>query len=93
MPARLKLKIGDKIRLLSVPKGDVAQREREIKEGIEQPGGTTNTIELIITQQPIVEIDTIDEYGQPWFTVTIWGNGQSQQHTLAIMEDAFWELV
>ncbi len=88
---RKKLKIGDKIRLLRVPQGDLDQRRREIANNIDNPGWTANIIELIIAQNPIVEIDSIDEFGQPWFTSEIMVNGKKEKHTLAINEDESWE--
>jgi len=54
---------------------------------------TATIIELFIAQQPIVEIDTIDEFGQPWFTVSISINGQLEEHILAMMDEDSWELV
>ena len=92
MPDRELLKIGDKIRLLRVPKGDLAQRKREIAKNQEMAGWTANILELIITGNPIVEIDSIDDYGQPWFTCNLLVDGVEEQHTLAITEDESWEL-
>ena len=54
MTGRKKLKIGDKIQLLSVPKDDLEQRRREIAKGVDNPGWTADIIELIIAQNPIV---------------------------------------
>ena len=93
MPDRKKLKIGDKVRLLHVPKADLEQRKREIKNSTEDAGWTADSIELIIAQNPIVEIDTIDEFEQPWFTCDLMVNGKMEKHTLAIMEDDSWELI
>jgi len=91
MPDRSTLKIGDTIRLLNVPEGDMQQRKQEIAKGIENPGWTANILELIIAQQPIVEIDTITEFGQPWFTATISVNGQLEEHNLAIIDNESWD--
>ncbi|MCB0707377.1 MAG: hypothetical protein KDC34_18800 [Saprospiraceae bacterium] len=93
MPDRTKLKTGDKIRLLRVPDGDIAQREREIAQGITNPGWTANTIELIISQNPIVEIYDIDEFGQPWFTAEILVDGEAENHSMSLVDDESWELV
>lgn len=92
MPDRKKLKIGDKIRILSVPESDIKQRRIEIAEGKDNPGWTADIIELIISQNPIVKIDEIDDFGQPWFSCDLMVNGKPEQHTLAIMEDSSWEL-
>lgn len=93
MSDKTALKIGDTIRLLNVPKTDEEQRQQELEEGIEDAGWTANTIEQIIAQHPIVEIDTIDEYGSAWFTVTILVDGQMEQHSLRVVGDMSWELV
>ena len=92
MSDRTKLKIGDKIRVLKVPKYDLAQREREIAEGVEDAGWTANTIELILAQNPVVTISMIDEYGQAWFEYQLkTADGQSEQHSIAIIDDDSWE--
>ena len=90
MPDRKKLKVGDKIRILRVPLDDVNQRRREIANNINDAGWTANTIELIIAQNPIVEIDSIDDFGQPWFTSNILVNGKIETHNLAVNEDDSW---
>lgn len=93
MPERNKLKAGDKIRLLRVPPEDIEQRKKEIANKVEDAGWTANTIELILAQTPIVEIDFIDEYGSPWYLSEVLVNGQKEQHTIAILEDDSWEHV
>lgn len=91
MPDRTTLKIGDRIRLLRVPQGDVDQRERELHEGLEDAGWTADTIERIIAQDPVVTISSIDEYGLPWFDYGLKSsNGEVEHHSLAIMEDESW---
>ena len=88
MPDRTTLKIGERIRILSVPAADLEQRSREIRDGLEDAGWTADTIERIIRQDPVVTIDRIDEYGQPWFNYEfVDANGVVEEHTLAIMED------
>lgn len=91
MPDIKHLKIGDKIRLLKVPEGDLEQRKREIAQGIDNPGWTANIIELIIAQHTIVEIDSIDDFGRPWYICDIIVNGKLESHTLAMTEDDSWE--
>lgn len=92
MPDRKALRIGDKIRLLHVPQGDLDQRDREIREGREAAGWTADTIERIIRNDPVVTIARIDEYGQPWFDYELQGADGREEHTLAIMEDESWEM-
>ena len=91
MPDRTRLKIGHRIRLLCVPAEDLAQREWELREGVEDAGWTVNTIERILAQDPVVVISSIDEYGFPWFEYELKGaNGQLEYHSIAIMEDESW---
>jgi hypothetical protein len=60
------MRIGQGIRLLRVPEGDLIQREHERQSGeIEDPGWTADTIERILARDPIVTISTIDEHGIP----------------------------
>ena len=90
MPDRNLLKIGDRIRLLRVPTGDLAQREREQHEGVEDAGWTADTIERILAQDPVVTICEI-EHGHPWFSYELrTPTGEVEQHWIAIMEDESW---
>ena len=89
---RSKLRIGDRVRLLSVPGSDLKQRERELLDGLKDAGWTADTIERILDEQPIVFISRIDEYGFPWFDVTLRdADGDSEEHSIAIMDDVSWE--
>jgi len=91
MPDRAQLKIGDRIRLLRVPQGDLEQRERELREGAEDAGWTADTIERIIAQDPVVVISFIDEHGLPWFEYELKSaSGDTEHHALAIMDEESW---
>ena len=93
MPDRTLLKIGDRIRLLRVPPGDLAQRERELRDNVELAGWTADTIERILAQDPVVTISSIDEYGQPWFEYKLRSpSGEVEHHSIAIMEDESWAM-
>jgi hypothetical protein len=91
MPDRRTLRVGDRIRLLRVPIGDLLQRDRELREGIEVPGWTANTLERILATDPIVTIARIDEYGQPWFDYTLRLPDGAEEHSIAVMDDDSWE--
>jgi hypothetical protein len=92
MPSRASLTVGDVIRLLHVPEFDLRQRERELSEGTEMAGWTADTLERIISQNPLVVIDRIDEDGMPWFNYELRRpDGSVEEHTLAIMDDESWE--
>jgi hypothetical protein len=91
MPDRTLLKTGDRIRLLRVPAFDLEKRERELRDGVEDAGWTANTIERILRHNPMVVIDRIDEYGNPWFDYKlVAADGTVEEHFLAIMEDETW---
>jgi hypothetical protein len=80
MPDRRKLKVGDKIRIISVPSGD--------------RGETAKVLQEIVDRGRPVRIFQIDEYKMPWFIVHILRkNGRREIHSLAIMEDDSWRYV
>lgn len=91
MPDRSKLRAGDRIRILSVPACDLAQREREIATSVEMAGWTADTIERVIAVDPVVVIDRIDEHGAPWFDVELVDDGVVEHHSLTILDDDSWE--
>lgn len=95
MPDPKSLRSGDKIRLNAVPECDLRQREAELRtKNVDEPGWTADTIERIIQQNPIVTIDRIDEYGQPWFDYDlIRDDGSIEQHSMAIIDSASWDYV
>ena len=93
MPDRRSLRLGDQIRLLSVPACDVDQRNRELASGIVDPNSTATVIERIIAADPIVTILRIDEFGASWFEVQFEEVDGIHYHSLTILDDDSWELV
>jgi hypothetical protein len=94
MPNHRDLRVGDKIRLLTVPACDLAQRAREMNRHAEEAGWTADTIERIIQQSPIVTINRIDEFNHRWFDCVIVGpNNRTEEHSLVILDDDSWEYV
>jgi hypothetical protein len=92
MPDRNLLKIGDRIRLLRVPAGDLEQREREVRDGAELAGWTADTIERILAHDPVVTISIIDEHG-PWFEYDLPDpDGHTAHHSIMIMENDSWSI-
>ena len=88
------LHVGDRIRILSVPDADLKQREDEIARGAEMAGHTADTIDRIIAENPIVEIWQIDEFGYPWYEVSLISyDGEPDVHTLMVYDDGTWEMV
>jgi hypothetical protein len=92
MPERWRqLRVGDRVRLLRVPESDLRQRERELRDGVEMPGWTADTLERILATDPVVTIFEIAEYGAPWFEYELAAaDGSIEYHSLAITEDDSW---
>ena len=88
------LNVGDSIRILRVPDADLQQRESEIARNTEMAGWTADTIERIISGHPVVKISQIDEYGYPWYEVSlIAADGETEEHSLMVYDDGTWEKV
>lgn len=86
------LRPGDRVRLLRVPEADLRQRDREIREGVESPGWTADTLDRIIALDPVVTIDHLDEYGVPWFDYELpASDGEVEYHFIAITDNESWE--
>lgn len=94
MPHPKSLKVGSRIRILSVPACDLRLRESTIASGVESAECTADSIELIIAQTPIVQISHIDEDNSVWYETTIVGHdGIEETHWLMVYDDDSWELV
>lgn len=88
------LKAGDKIRLLCVPEADLEQRKQELQSGAEMAGWTADTLERILSIDPLVTIDKVDEYGAPWFLYELVAtDGTIEYHSLTIVDNESWERV
>ena len=86
--------VGDHIRILRVPDADLKQRKDEIARGAEMAGHTADTIERVIALNPIVKIWQIDEFGYPWYEVSLTADdGEKEEHTLMVYDDGTWEKV
>ena len=93
-PPPTKLQVGDRIRILRVPDADLKQRDDEVARGAEMAGHTADTIDRIVAENPIVKIWQIDEFGYPWYEVSlIANNGEFDEHTLMVYDDGTWEKV
>lgn len=94
MPDPKTLRVGDRIRILRVPDGDLRQRESGIASGAEMAGWTDDSIERIIAQSPIVRISRIDADGCVWYETTILeADGTEAIHSLIVYDDDTWEVV
>jgi hypothetical protein len=92
MPERWRqLRVGDRVRLLCVPESDLRQRERELRDGVETPGWTADTLERILAADPVVTITEVDEYGAPWFEYELAAaDGTAEYHHISIRDDDSW---
>lgn len=93
MPDRNQLRVGDSIRLLSVPNCDLAQREPEIAADIVDRDSTATVIERIIATNSVVKIERIDEFGAAWFEVEFEEHDGIHYHSLTILDNESWERV
>lgn len=91
MPDRKKIEIGDSIKILKVPNFDEKKRTENNKNKSDVLC-TATVIETIIKKNPIVIIDHIDEYNQPWFSVRIKIKNTFENHTIALLENDSWEV-
>ena len=87
------LKPGERIRLLCVPESDLQQRDRELRVGVEEAGLTANTLERIMSLDPVVTIDRV-EYDMPKFDYEFVGeDGFNEYGTIGICDDESWERI
>lgn len=94
MPDPRVLKIGDRIRILSVPQKDLNQREQELADKSEMVRWTADSIEKIIAQSPVVRISRIDSYGAVWYDAAIIGtDGAEEHHSLILYDDDTLDVV
>ena len=92
MPNPSTLKQGDRIRILAIPAADSAQAAAAMRRGDPLAQWTMRILQRLADRKDIVRIDTIDEYGQPWFSYHFRNKrGAWEYHTVAVMESASWE--
>ena len=94
MPDPSTLKVGDRIRILSVPTADAVDAAAKMRRADPFAQWTMRILQRLADRKDIVRIDTIDEYGQPWFSYHFRNKrGAWEYHSLAIMEPDSWELI
>ena len=83
MPDPKKLKVGDRIRFVSLP------------DEWQDPKFTIfeECMEIMISRNWPSRIYEIDEYGTPWITARVRVKGQIEHHTWEISEATGWRLV
>lgn len=85
------LRVGDSIRLLRVPTADLHDRANGEPDPDWIP--TATVLEHLIATQPVVTITSIDDWGHPWFDARLTLAGETQYHSLAIMDEDSWAFV
>ena len=94
MPSRTTLRVGDRIRILSVPTLDLRQMADAMKRGDPLAQWTSRVLQRLADRKHCVRIDEIDEYATPWFSYSFKNKMNAwEHHRLAIMEDESWEMM
>ncbi len=93
MPNPATLRIGDSIRLLSVPEHDLALRKDKAAAGEDTFETTATAIERIIAKNPIVTVTQVDEFGGVWYEAERTDSeGQIEHHYVMLYDDDTWEV-
>ena len=83
-----RLRVGDKVRIVSIPTGDQAQYERD------KDPFTVRLFWRLIRKRSVITIFKIDEFGSPWFGYKFRnGRGTMEYHYLSIRDNESWVLV
>lgn len=92
IPNPATLKIGDSIRLLSVPEHDLALRKDKAAAGEDTSETTATAIERIIAKNPIVVVTQVDEFGGVWYKAELTdAQGRTEYHYVTLYDDDTWE--
>ena len=87
MPDPSTLRVGDRIRIVGVPKGDLEQLATDPSHL-----WTVRVLEWMVGREFVIE--WVDEY-HPWVHVVGYPDpeGPGHEHTMAIMDSKSWELL
>ncbi|MCK6472243.1 MAG: hypothetical protein L6R28_10895 [Planctomycetes bacterium] len=86
MPDPAQLKVGDRIHIVAVPKGDLWALE----SGSDYLEETVRVLKWMVGKEFV--IDWIDPDGKPWVVVD-YPDPEGGEHSMAIMDKESWELV
>jgi len=84
MSDRAKLRVGDKIRIVAVPKDDLAALE----PGSTYLKETVSVLKWMVGKE--FNVDSIDEYGNPWVYVAGYPDPEGGEHFMAIFDSESW---
>lgn len=87
MPDPAQLKVGDRIQIVAVPKGDLWALE----SGSDYLEETVRVLKWMVGKQ--FEVAWIDEDGKPWVDVADYPDPEGGEHSMAIMDEESWERV
>ena len=86
MPDPKSLRIGDRIRVLSVPKRDL----QDLEAGQTHLRDTVEVLTWMVGKE--YEISMIDEYGHPWVEIHDFPS-ENAEHSMAILDTESWILL
>ncbi|MCE9548345.1 MAG: hypothetical protein K8T25_22965 [Planctomycetia bacterium] len=86
MPDPSTLRVGDKIRVVAVPEGDLWALE----SGSDYLEDTVYVLKWMVGKE--YAISWIDDYGKPWVR-TDYPDPEGAEHSMAIMDSDSWVLV
>ena len=86
MPDPHSLKVGDRIRFVSIP-------EEWNEPGREPTRESMRFMKHMLKRKSLSRVYEIDEYGQPWISARLRINGKVEHHRWAIMESTGWRKV
>ena len=86
MPDPKQLKVGDRVRFVSLPDEWRDPQSTVLPESVE-------FMESMISRTWPSRVYEIDEFGTPWIAARIWKNGRLEHHTWGIFEQSGWRIV
>jgi hypothetical protein len=92
MPDPHDLRIGDRIRCVRIPTGDLVDLRKRQRCGVPWAHDTVRILQRLADRRQVVAIDDVDEYGTPWFSYAFRNKtGRWEYHRLAVMDASSWE--
>lgn len=86
MPDPSKLKVGDRIRFVTLP-------DEWSQPGYRLPRESMAFMKHMLKRSYSLRIVQIDEYGVPWISARIRDRGRVKRHTWGILENTGWRKV
>ena len=92
------LKVGDRIKIVSIPKIDIDSRNDQIRRGmkIDPPLDTVRVLQHLKDKKKKCIINEIDDHGHPWIYIQFKNkidHGIMEHHYIAIWDNDSWEQI